>query len=108
MGPPRVGRRLRSGPIADRPAAAAVLGILTVPQGDPLGGRLAGGETRAAQRVTSPLIAIGRPQHLNVAVSGSVVTLTWPAPERPVGITGYRVGDSYSVPSRYRSATPSG
>ena len=38
--------------------------------------------------------------------------MMWRAPARPVGITGYRVaawvGDSYSVPSRYRSATPSG
>ena len=34
--------------------------------------------------------------------------MMWRAPARPVGITGYRVGDSYSVPSRYRSAPLSG
>ncbi len=110
--------------------------------------------TISLQIIPPEPVVIGRPQDLDVAVSGAVVTLTWRAPERPVEITGYqveryeppsafspgaptvfsevsatthtwtdttvaavpqalvyyrvtaRVGDSYGVPTRYRSATP--
>ncbi len=41
--------------------------------------------------VDSPSEAIGQPRYLGVAVSGALATLTWTAPEMPIGITEHRV-----------------